>query len=85
MNKIVLVLADALGYDVARDNMGFLTDGSHGDRTPEQRGVPLFVVQPDGQGKGDTGETVSQLQLAPTILNLLDLPIPGTMKHPPLV
>jgi predicted AlkP superfamily pyrophosphatase or phosphodiesterase len=75
-----------LGYTVlVTGDHGINEDGSHGGRTPEQREVPLFVVQPDGQGKGDTGETVSQLQLAPTILSLLGLPIPGTMKHSPLV
>ena len=75
-----------LGYTVlVTGDHGINQDGSHGGRTPEQREVPLFVVQPNGRGKGDTGETVSQLQLAPTVLNLLGLPIPGTMQHPPLV
>jgi predicted AlkP superfamily pyrophosphatase or phosphodiesterase len=75
-----------LGYTVLiTADHGINKDGSHGGTTPEQREVPLFVVPPNGQGEGDTGETVSQLQLAPTILNLLDLPIPGTMKHPALI
>jgi predicted AlkP superfamily pyrophosphatase or phosphodiesterase len=75
-----------LGYTVlVTGDHGINKDGFHGGTTPEQREVPLFIVPPDGQGKGDTGETVSQLQLAPTILNVLELSIPETMKHPPLV
>lgn len=63
---------------------GINKDGAHGGTTPEQREVPLFVIQPDGQGGGDTGETVSHLQIAPTVLRLLDVPIPETMKISPL-
>jgi predicted AlkP superfamily pyrophosphatase or phosphodiesterase len=75
-----------LGYTVlVTGDHGINKDGSHGGRTPEQREVPLFMVPPNGQGKGDTGETVSQLQLAPTVLKLLNLPIPGTMKYPALM
>lgn len=74
-----------LGYTVlVTGDHGINRDGSHGGSTPEQREVPLFLVPPNGKGKGDTGETVSQLQLAPTLLTLLGLPIPETMKHPPL-
>jgi arylsulfatase A-like enzyme len=46
--------------------------------------VPLYVLPPAGAGKGNTRETVSQLQVAPTILTLLGLPVPDTMKHPPI-
>src|ERR1041385_3706149 len=75
-----------LGYTVfVTGDHGINKDGSHGGTTPEQRTVPLFVVQSNGQGKGDTGETISQLQVAPTILNILGLPIPDTMKHLPLI
>jgi len=75
-----------LGYTVlVTGDHGINKDGSHGGITPEQREVPLFVVQANGEGKGDTGETVSQLQLAPTILNLLGVPIPKTMKQPALM
>lgn len=63
---------------------GINADGAHGGTTPEQRTVPFFVIQPNGQGRGDTGETISQLQIAPTILKLLDVPIPKTMKQKPL-
>jgi len=75
-----------LGYTVlVTGDHGINKDGSHGGRTPEQREVPLFVVQPNGHGKGDTGEVVSQLQLAPTVLKLLGITIPATMQYPSLI
>jgi len=72
---------------------GVNMDGSHGGTTPEQREVPFFMIQPkssalsasQGKGRGDTGETVSHLQVAPTILQLLGVPIPETMKYLPLL
>lgn len=73
------------GYTIlVTGDHGINRDGSHGGGAAEQREVPLFVVRPNEQGKGETGETVSQLQLAPTILRFLGLPIPATMRHPAL-
>ena len=63
---------------------GINPDGHHGGTTAEQREVPLFVITPEGQGQGDTGETVSHLQIAPTVLQRLGIPIPETMKLKPL-
>ena len=63
---------------------GINKDGAHGGTTPEQREVPLFVIEPNAKGKGDTNETVSHLQIAPTVLKLLDVPIPQSMKMNPL-
>jgi predicted AlkP superfamily pyrophosphatase or phosphodiesterase len=63
---------------------GMGADRSHGGTTSDVRMVPLYVLPPAGGGRGDTRQTVSQLQLAPTILTLLDLPIPNTMQAPPL-
>jgi len=75
-----------LGYTIlVTGDHGINADGNHGGTTPDQRDVPLFVIQPDGEGRGDTGETVSHLQIAPTILKLLEIRIPSTMKHPPLI
>jgi predicted AlkP superfamily pyrophosphatase or phosphodiesterase len=75
-----------LGYTVlVTGDHGINADGNHGGNTPDQRDVPLFVIQPDGKGRGDTVETVSHLQIAPTILKLLEVQIPVTMKHPPLI
>ena len=73
------------GYTIfVTGDHGINKDGAHGGTTPEQRTVPFFVIQPNGQGRGDTGETISHLQIAPTILKLLDVPIPETMKQKPL-
>lgn len=63
---------------------GMNADGRHGGTTADVREVPLYVIQPDAPGKGDTGEVLSQLQVAPTLCKLLGVPIPDTMKHPPL-
>jgi predicted AlkP superfamily pyrophosphatase or phosphodiesterase len=73
------------GYAVlVTGDHGVGPDCSHGGTTPDVRMVPLYVLPPGGGGKGNTREIVSQLQLAPTILTLLGLPIPETMKAPPL-
>jgi predicted AlkP superfamily pyrophosphatase or phosphodiesterase len=55
---------------------------THGGARPEMRNVPLYIVKPDGVGSGRRDETVSQLQIAPTVLTLLDLTLPETMKAP---
>jgi arylsulfatase A-like enzyme len=57
----------------------------HGGTTPDMRMVPLFFIQPDVTGEGDTGKNISHLQLAPTICKLLGVPIPETMKAPPII
>jgi predicted AlkP superfamily pyrophosphatase or phosphodiesterase len=74
------------GYTVfVTGDHGINADGGHGGTTPEQRTVPFFVIQPSGKGRGETGELISHLQIAPTILKLLNVAIPETMKHPPLL
>ena len=73
------------GYTIfVTGDHGINADGGHGGTTPEQREVPFFAIQPNGQGRGETGEVVSHLQIAPTILDLLNVPIPSTMRHEPL-
>lgn len=73
------------GYTIfVTGDHGINADGAHGGTTPEQREVPLFVIQPNGPGRDDAGRTVSQLQIAPTVLRLLNIPIPATMKYQPL-
>ncbi|HNA88999.1 MAG TPA: alkaline phosphatase family protein [Anaerolineales bacterium] len=73
------------GYTIfVTGDHGINADGGHGGSTPEQREVPFFVIQPSLKGRGDTGEVISHLQIAPTVLSLLDVPIPSTMKHKPL-
>ncbi len=74
------------GYTIfVTGDHGINADGGHGGTTPEQREVPFYWIQPNVKGRGDTGETISHLQIAPTILKLLDVPIPSTMKHSPLI
>ncbi len=64
---------------------GINNDHLHGGTTPDVRQVPLYLVTPDLSGSGDTGQMISQLQIAPTVCKLLGLEIPKTMKHPPVV
>ena len=63
---------------------GMSVDGHHGGTTPDVREVPLYIIRPGIAGKGDTKEVVSQLQIAPTLCKLLDVPIPDTMQQPPV-
>ena len=64
---------------------GMNVDKMHGGTTPDVREVPLFMIRPGSLGRGDTGKTVSHLQLAPTICKLLEVPIPKTMKRQPII
>ena len=74
------------GYNVlVTGDHGISADHSHGGTTPDVREVPLFILSPDAAGRGNTGEVISQLQIAPTVLKLMKLPIPETMKHPPVL
>jgi predicted AlkP superfamily pyrophosphatase or phosphodiesterase len=69
------------GYSIlVTADHGMNADGLHGGTTPELREVPLFLILPGIAGKGDTRQTISQLQIAPTIFKLLGIPLPGTMK-----
>ena len=73
-------------YDIlVTADHGMNADGQHGGTTAEVREVPLYIIKPAEIGLGDTGETVSQLQIAPTICKLLELEIPNTMKAAPMV
>jgi predicted AlkP superfamily pyrophosphatase or phosphodiesterase len=73
------------GYTIlVTGDHGISNDKSHGGTFSEVRDVPLFVIRPGIPGAGDTGEQASHLQIAPTVCRLLGIPIPGTMKAPPL-
>ena len=75
-----------MGYNIlVTGDHGINADHAHGGNTPDVRMVPLFHINNDRQGKGNTGQVISQLQIAPTICKLLGLQIPETMKHPPVV
>ncbi|MBI3161083.1 MAG: alkaline phosphatase family protein [Chloroflexi bacterium] len=74
-----------LGYTIfVTGDHGINKDGNHGGAAPEQREVPFFAIRPNGQGRGRADDSMSHLQIAPTILRLLNIPIPGTMKLQPL-
>ena len=64
---------------------GISADRIHGGTTPDMREVPLYMLGTGIQGRGDTGEVLSQLQVAPTICRLLDIPIPETMRATPIL
>ena len=74
------------GYNILfTADHGMNADGMHGGTTPDVRELPLYIIRPAQVGLGDTGATVSQLQIAPTICKLLELEIPETMQAAPLV
>lgn len=61
---------------------GMTALGMHGGTTEVERYVPFYDFgHPEG---GAVGETVSQLNVAPTILNLLGLTPPASMVETPL-
>jgi len=74
------------GYSVlVTGDHGMSKDKLHGGTTPDVREVPLYVIRPATEGMGNTGTSVSQLQIAPTVCRLLDVPIPETMSQPSIV
>jgi predicted AlkP superfamily pyrophosphatase or phosphodiesterase len=58
---------------------GIDEDRQHGGTKAGVRELPLYLIPAGGTGTGDTGLTVSQLQIAPTIGHLLGVPTPSTM------
>lgn len=74
------------GYTIlVTGDHGINEDRLHGGTTPGVREVPLYLIRPGVPGSGDTGKTISQLQVAPTVCKLLGLEIPASMAHPPVV
>jgi predicted AlkP superfamily pyrophosphatase or phosphodiesterase len=63
---------------------GINNDHLHGGTLPDVRHVPLYVIPPDGKGRGDTHSQVPQLGIAPTVCRLLEIPVPETMKAKPI-
>jgi predicted AlkP superfamily pyrophosphatase or phosphodiesterase len=75
-----------VGYNIlVSADHGMNAEGMHGGTTADVREVPLYLIRPGLAGLGDTHETVSQLQIAPTICKLMELEIPKTMKAAALV
>jgi len=74
------------GYNIlVSGDHGMNEDGMHGGTTQLVREIPLFLMGKEMKTAGLIRESVSQLQMAPTMCKLLGLPIPSTMKAPPLV
>lgn len=74
-----------LGYHLLiTSDHGMNPDGAHGGTTSTMRDVPLYTIRLNAEEKGNTEQTISQLQIAPTLLKLLEIPIPETMSQPPL-
>lgn len=74
------------GYNIiVTADHGMNNDKTHNMASLKDRELPLFLMLADESGKGDTGEVISQLQIAPTICKLLDIPIPETMKSPSFI
>jgi predicted AlkP superfamily pyrophosphatase or phosphodiesterase len=85
---LAILIAEWLerGYQIlVTGDHGMNADHLHGGTTPDVREVPLYLVRPGEPGLGATGETVSMLQIAPTVCRLLGVPTPETMKHPAIV
>ncbi|HEX9616665.1 MAG TPA: alkaline phosphatase family protein [Anaerolineales bacterium] len=71
------------GYNIlVTGDHGMNADHLHGGTTPDVREVPLYLIRPGIPGRGQTGETLSMLQIAPTVCQLLGVPIPETMRFP---
>ena len=72
-----------MGYVIlVSGDHGINRDGRHGGEA--SREVPLYLIGA-GNGLGKVSQPISQLQIAPTLLKLLGVPIPATMKHPPII
>lgn len=82
----LIPLAAPLGYHIlVTGDHGMNADGNHNGTLPDVRHVPLYHITPDFSGEGDTGQTVSQLQIAPTVCHLLGIPKAETMTMESIV
>ncbi|MEM7359100.1 MAG: alkaline phosphatase family protein [Pseudomonadota bacterium] len=67
------------GFDIMiTADHGHSPRGHHGGTAPDMRDVPLYYF---GSAQGPSGGTqLSQLQIAPTVLSLMGIPIPDSMQ-----
>ena len=74
----------AAGYEViVTADHGQTDRGHHGGHDDEMQDFALYYF---GEGEGPNSDTLlDQLQLAPTILGRLGVPVPGTMKAEPFL
>lgn len=84
-NELALAIPDwrAAGYRVlVTSDHGMSAEGRHGGAEAGMRPVPFWDLC--GAEGGEMEGTVSQLAVAPTLLSLLGLSRPQTMREPPL-
>ncbi|TIQ54279.1 MAG: alkaline phosphatase family protein, partial [Mesorhizobium sp.] len=72
------------GYEViVTADHGQTDRGHHGGHDDDMQDFALYYF---GQGKGPEADTLlDQLQLAPTVLARLGVPVPATMKAKPFL
>jgi hypothetical protein len=71
-------------YFSSKSDHKMSADHQHNGTTPDVRHVPLYLIPQDGNGFGNTQQMVSQLQIAPTVCQLLAIPPAATMRHLPV-
>jgi hypothetical protein len=82
--SLAIPIWQAAGYRVlVTSDHGMSAEGRHGGNEAAMRWVPFWDVC--GQHGAAMDEEVSQLAVAPTILALMGLPVPETMREAPLV
>jgi predicted AlkP superfamily pyrophosphatase or phosphodiesterase len=78
------------GYTIlVTGDHGMNSDRQHNGTLPDVRHVPLYIIAPEDatadRRAGNTQKTVSQLQIAPTVLHVLGIPAPAAMKMPSIL
>ena len=71
------------GYSViitADHGMG--KDGIHGGTSAEERMIPMYILSGQVDAADYSGQTVSQLHIAPLVCKLLGLPLSEHMIEP---
>lgn len=74
-----------MGYTVVvTADHGITPDRTHGGKEPGNRRVPLYLLRADGKGRGVVRTLGYQLQIVPTLCQILGIAIPATMKQAPI-
>lgn len=74
------------GYTViVTADHGMSRNNSHNGSLPESRDIPLYIIQPQKPVARMLENNQSMLSIAPTVLKIMGLPVPATMKQSPLV
>lgn len=64
---------------------GMNANHGHGGTGEDVRRVPMYLIRPGVEASGEQNLPISQLQIAPTILKLMGLPVPSSMREPAFV